>query len=326
MSMSGEPTISSASGPVDSPADSARADGERIARLLDEVRELAGPSTWPRVEELVSRIVQLHGRGLERLLALLAEEGGLDDHRRERLAGDELVSSLLSLHDLHPVPIAARVHRALDEVRPYLASHAGGVEVLEVEAGRVRLRLVGTCHGCPSSRATVSSTLERAVLDSVPEIEELVVEGLTGGATATATSAPAASGASGGELIQLTVRRADAAPGTGGRWTRVELPAAGPAGRAPAVELEGQRVLLVQLEERWLAYQEACPACGGPLEGGALQAPTVQCPGCAARFDLLRAGRRVDDTPDHRGDHPNAAGLSPLPLLVDGAGARILLP
>jgi Fe-S cluster biogenesis protein NfuA/nitrite reductase/ring-hydroxylating ferredoxin subunit len=224
------------------------------------------------------------------------------------------------------VPIAARVHRALDEVRPYLASHSGGVEVLEVEAGRVRLRLVGTCHGCPSSRATVSSTLERAVLDSVPEIEELVVEGLTERGTAAATPAPAASGGGGGELIQLTVRRADAALGTGGQWTRVELPATGPEGRAPVVDLDGQRVLLVQVEERWLAYQDVCPACGGRLEGGALQAPALQCPGCAARFDVLRAGRRVDGPPDDRSEDRSAAGLLPLPLLVDGAGARILLP
>ena len=39
-------------------------------------------------------------------------------------------SHLLLLHGLHPVPLEARVRAALDEVRPYLESHGGDVELL----------------------------------------------------------------------------------------------------------------------------------------------------------------------------------------------------
>ena len=45
---------------------------------------------------------------------------------------DELVAHLLLLHGLHPVPVRERVLGALDEVRPYLATHGGGVELLDV--------------------------------------------------------------------------------------------------------------------------------------------------------------------------------------------------
>ena len=54
----------------------------------------------------------------------------------EALAGDELVAHLLLLHGLHPVPLEERVRGALDEVRPYLDSHGGDVELLGVEDGR----------------------------------------------------------------------------------------------------------------------------------------------------------------------------------------------
>ena len=60
-------------------------------------------------------------------------------------ASDELVAHLLLLHGLHPVPVAERVRGRSDEVRPYLGSHGGGVELLGVEDGVVRLRLEGSC-------------------------------------------------------------------------------------------------------------------------------------------------------------------------------------
>jgi len=44
-----------------------------------------------------------------------------------------------------------RVTRALENVRPQLQSHGGDVELLGLDGGVVRLRMRGSCHGCPSS-------------------------------------------------------------------------------------------------------------------------------------------------------------------------------
>lgn len=90
------------------------------------------------------------------------------------------MSGLLVLHDLHPLSTAERVREALDGVRPYLGSHEGGVELLGVgEDGIVRLRLEGTCHGCPSSRLTVTDAIERAIGQAAPEVSGVEVEGVT---------------------------------------------------------------------------------------------------------------------------------------------------
>jgi Fe-S cluster biogenesis protein NfuA len=145
--------------------------GDRIEQLLVDLRSMVGPPAMRSVEELVGRLVDLYGAGLERIVAKLGKEDVA------RLLDDGLVHSLLVLHDLHPLDVRARVERALDSARPYLGSHAGGVTLLGAEAGVVRIRLEGSCDGCSSSAATVKLTLERAILESVPDVTRVEVEG-----------------------------------------------------------------------------------------------------------------------------------------------------
>jgi Fe-S cluster biogenesis protein NfuA len=141
---------------------------ERVAHLLDQ---LGGD---PRAEELVRCLVDLYGAGLSRIAELVGPQ------TLRGLADDPLVASLLLVHDLHPLDADTRVQRALDRVRPYLGSHAGGVEYLGIDSGGVvRLRLQGTCHGCPSSTVTVRQAIEQAVRDAVPEATGIDVEGVT---------------------------------------------------------------------------------------------------------------------------------------------------
>src|SRR5262245_58095752 len=87
---------------------------QRIERLLEEVRAVAGPLAWRRVDELVRAIVALYGDGIARIL------GVLDEGQRATLSADALVGSLLALHGLHPLDAAARIRAALDEAAPRL--------------------------------------------------------------------------------------------------------------------------------------------------------------------------------------------------------------
>jgi Fe-S cluster biogenesis protein NfuA len=138
---------------------------ERVEALLDEVE------TFPARErdvatELVSALLDMYGEGLARIVA--AGEVPVED---------ELVAHLLLLHGLHPVPVAERVGRALDEVRPYLVAHGGGVELLGIEDGVVRLRLEGACHGCPSSALTLRTAVEDAIMRAAPDVERIEADG-----------------------------------------------------------------------------------------------------------------------------------------------------
>lgn len=150
--------------------DPVQAVGERIERLLDELEGRAA------AEELVHALMELYGRGLARILELA------DDAMVDRLAGDELVAGLLILHDLHPRSTVDRVTGALDRVRPYLGSHAGDVDLVGIgDDGVARLRLKGTCDGCPASTVTVKQAIEQAILAAAPEITAIDVQGMVPG-------------------------------------------------------------------------------------------------------------------------------------------------
>jgi Fe-S cluster biogenesis protein NfuA len=150
-----------------------RAVGARIEELLGRLRATADPGTADTAEEVVRLVVELYGAGLERTVELAGPEV------LERLVEDELVASLLVLHGLHPKDTETRVVEALDQVRPYLGSHAGGVELLGVADGVVHLRLQGSCDGCPSSTLTVKQAIERAIEAAAPEVTAVEVENLT---------------------------------------------------------------------------------------------------------------------------------------------------
>jgi Fe-S cluster biogenesis protein NfuA/nitrite reductase/ring-hydroxylating ferredoxin subunit len=277
--------------------------GERIEELLATLRSASG-SAAAAAEELVRLLLGLYGDGLGHIMDALAAEGAAGEAVRDRLLADPLVESLLLLHDLHPLDTDARVQRALDRVRPYLGSHAGGVEYLGTGPdGVARLRLEGSCHGCPSSTVTVQLAIEGAVQDAAPEVTEVVVEGMT--------EPP------GPQLLQIGRRPPDAA-GAAGDPGWVSLPDVGPPDGRPVAAMAGAVPIVVcSVRGTLYAYCDACAACGSPLAGGTLTGERLDCPGCGAGYDVRSAGRGLDDPDRH---------LDPLPLLTDSQGIRVALP
>ncbi len=124
---------------------------------------------------VVQALLDLYGAGLERMVEEIAARD--DGQLAEALTQDELVAHLLLLHGLHPIPLEQRVRAALEQVRPYLESHGGNVELLEVDPPAVRLRLQGSCSGCPSSTMTLRLAIENAIRKEAPEIDEVVADG-----------------------------------------------------------------------------------------------------------------------------------------------------
>ncbi len=131
-----------------------------------------------------------------------------------------MVGNLLVLHDLHPDDVLTRVQAALDRVRPYLGSHAGGVSLLGVDAdGVAHLRLEGSCDGCASSALTVKSAIEDAILVAAPDVVAVEAEGMVEPGPALLQIQPFGSreeaaehGTSGWQHLDLDVATAHAAP------------------------------------------------------------------------------------------------------------------
>jgi Fe-S cluster biogenesis protein NfuA len=71
--------------------------------------------------------------------------------------------------------IKERVIKVLEQVRPYLQSDGGDIELIDVtEDLSVKVRLKGACHGCPYSMQTLKAGVEQAILKEVPEIRKVI--------------------------------------------------------------------------------------------------------------------------------------------------------
>jgi Fe-S cluster biogenesis protein NfuA/nitrite reductase/ring-hydroxylating ferredoxin subunit len=276
----------------------AREQAAHLDALLERVEALPEPAR-ATAAEAVQALVDLYGDALGRMVERTRAVAGAD--AAAALADDELLEHLLLLHGLHPVPVEERVAGALDEVRPYLSSHGGGVELLGIDEGVVRLRLQGSCSGCPSSAMTLKLAVERAIAKTAPDIER--VEAQEGDADG------GGGGGENGGLLQIESLLQPA--GAGEDWT--------PAGAMPQLSgggtlirrVAGQELLFLSVDDTLYAYRPLCAACSAALGDAELDGPELECRGCGRRYDVRRAGRCVDVPSLH---------LEPVPLLVGESG------
>src|SRR6476646_3660914 len=244
--------------------------GGRVEQLLAQVGEVGGAPAAATAEELVRVLVAYYGDGLERIVELIGTQAVLT------LAADPQVSTLLLLHGLHPLDVDTRIEQALDSVRPYLGSHAGGVSYLGVDENDVaHLRLVGSCSDCSSSTVTVKLTIEDALLSAAPELQGIDVEGVE-------EHKP---------LLQIELRPGLTAPNPVAQstWLHPAAPDLPRDGSARAVDLGGRAVLMAKLGDTYYAYIDECPSCGASLAQSTLDGDVLACPTCSTRFNIRLA-------------------------------------
>ncbi len=279
---------------------SVREVSERIEVLLDELGESAPPAVMGRVEELIQCVMGLYGAGLERVL----ETVGQDAVRR--LADDEVVGNLLVLNDLHPDDVDTRVQRALDQVRPYLGSHAGGVSLSGVDTeGVVHLRLEGSCDGCPSSALTVKSAIEDAILVAAPDVVAVEAEGMVPDGPALLQIQPFHSREQASDFVER--ERVNG-------WVPLDLDV--PPSTMQHLHAGDAEVVVANLAGNLVAYLDRCPVCTAALSAGGLDGDVLTC-ACGTSYDVRMAGRATVD---------GGAHLAPLPLLPEAGAWKVAVP
>jgi Fe-S cluster biogenesis protein NfuA len=123
--------------------------------------------------------MEFHGAAIGAIFEKLAKNGDAGRLLIDDLASDQLVSSLLLLYGLHPVDLETRVKRGLEKVKPYLHSHGGNIELLDISTdGVVRVSLQGSCHSCPSSAVTMKTSVEQAIYEAAPDVSGIEVDGI----------------------------------------------------------------------------------------------------------------------------------------------------
>jgi len=288
-----------------------------IEALVHRIERTNDPSMAATARELVQLLMEFHGAGIERMLAVVRQAAPSGSIVIDALGRDDLVRSLLLLYGLHPDSLETRVTQALEKTRPYLKSHGGNVNLVSVdESAVVTLRLEGNCHGCPSSSATLKLAVEEAIYDAAPDVTAIVVQGQI------QEQAPAALGFvplsqlgsntnGNGHTHDLKIERDEVG------WEDVFGLDAIPTGTMHEERVAGHDIIFCRLEETLYAYGNGCPGCGHPLGAARLVGTVLACPICSQHYDVVRAGRSMDLDTLH---------LEPIPLLKENGRAKVALP
>ena len=277
------------------PNDLAR-EGQRIQELVEKIGTLHDPAARGMLQECLESVLSFYGHGLERILELVDQAGPDGAKVGEALVHDPGVRGLLLIHGLHPVPLETRLREALDQVRPYMESHGGDVELVGLENDYAKLRLQGHCKTCPSSTVTLELAVRAAIEEACPDLAGFEVEGIAPDPESTS---------------ETFVHVPAAAP----EWTRIESAGELADSGFMSVRTEAEPLLICKVNDRLYAYRDHCPACNLPLHLGELKAGLIIC-SLGHRFDARRAGLCPDDANLH---------LEPLPLLAKDGVVKVSL-
>jgi Fe-S cluster biogenesis protein NfuA/nitrite reductase/ring-hydroxylating ferredoxin subunit len=248
------------------------------------------------VAELDTLVRTLEREGDERALLLLELVDAIHRPALRLIAAGELdhpiARAMLAMYGLTALDDEELVEEALDEVRPYIESHGGEVELVGVEDGVVRVRLSGACVGCAGSAMTMKRGIEEMLRERYPDFREVVAEEAQGG--------------DGPQLLQIEGLRRPVFVDAGG------MPA---AGELRAATVDGVAVLLAGVGGEAYAFRNACAVDGLPLEGGRLTDEGVLvCPWHNCAYDA-RSGKRVDE--------PDQPGLAVVPVAVQAGALKV---
>jgi len=138
---------------------------ERMARIEELLGRLDAAPEPARsgAREVVSAVLEVHRAALAGLIGRL----GADPDALRACLDDELIASVLILHDLHPDPLEVRVERALGEAGEQLGA---SLELVSVEEGQVRVRFSGE-----GSLSAARRTVEEIVCQAAPDAACVVI-------------------------------------------------------------------------------------------------------------------------------------------------------
>lgn len=131
---------------------------QRLEGLLAQLSTSSDPAAQVASREVVALLLELHRDGLQRLLDVIQNSKGKDVDVGAACMDDPVLSCVLLLHGLHPLPLAMRVHLAVNALP--------GVVACDLREGVVivRIELVP-----PHSPGALVKAVEDALVQAAPD-------------------------------------------------------------------------------------------------------------------------------------------------------------
>ncbi|MBL4682277.1 MAG: NifU family protein [Pseudomonadales bacterium] len=214
----------------------------------------------------------LNKEAFTRLIRALKAEPTALKALKEAVA-DEVVYAVLRYHGILKATLNERVEAALETVRPFLESHGGNVELMEIPSpDTVIIRLLGACDGCPASALTLSEGIEKAIKEHCPEVT--TIKKAKGGVTATPVDVINVG------FVSPFARSED----TG--WVFVCNLDTIPEGQIKVANVSNNEVLLSRFDHQVTCYENACSHMGMPLDMGEVNQGILICPHHGFKYSL----------------------------------------
>jgi len=248
---------------------------EEVQRLIDGLESHPDPAVRADVAALLQGIDAVHRTALTHLVNAIRGMAG--DAFVNRLAGDPAIRLLLMSYELVAVDRRLVAEEALDAVRGHLHDHGIDVELVEVVGGAVYVRLHGLRD--EGTAEAVRRDVEEALKAGLLGFQELVIGDRV---------------ASGPTLLQVGGLRSAQRP----VYRRAcGLPDVSP-GSMVAVDVEGQPILVANVEGQIHAVVNRCGDSPLPLQFGTLEGAELRCSWHGCRYDV-RTGKRLDGGSGH---------------------------
>jgi Fe-S cluster biogenesis protein NfuA/nitrite reductase/ring-hydroxylating ferredoxin subunit len=185
---------------------------------------------------------------------------------------DEVVYAVCRHFGLIKPSLQERIEEALESVRPMLASHGGGVELISVTPpSEVEVRFLGACDGCPASMLTFVEGVKKAIEEHCPEIEHVKqakgLAKLEGEDSGLRFISPFALNRKGG-------------------WEKAAKLEDIPEGGILSIEVGGESLILSRQGSVVSCFQNACAHLGLPLDGEPPVNGILECPHHGFQYDL----------------------------------------
>lgn len=215
----------------------------------------------------------LHKEAFSRMIRALREEPAAAAILRE-LAADEVVYAVFRHLDIIKPSLDERINEALQSVRPYLQSHGGDVELVDITPpDSVTIRLVGACDGCPASGLTLQEGVEKAIKEYCPEITS--IHKAKGG-----VSAKPVDGVVPVQFVSPFARAEDQG------WVFATNFDDIPENNIKVVDVARHSLLLSRSDNQVSCFENACAHLGMPMDMGDVRDGILTCPHHAFEYSL----------------------------------------
>jgi nitrite reductase/ring-hydroxylating ferredoxin subunit len=265
---------------------------DEVGRIIADLESHSDPAVSARVTALLQGIDAIHRAALTRLVAAI--QGMAGEAFINRLTSDPAIRLLLMSYDLLAVDRRLVAEEALDAVRGHLHDHGIDVELIDVVGGAVYVRLHGVERNAIALEG-VRHDLEEALQRGLVGFQELVL------GERSPAGPPSLLQVQGLRSAQRPVYRRACATSDIGH------------GAMKAVDVDGQGVLVANVEGQFYAVANRCGESPLPLQFGILEGAELRCSWHGCRYDV-RTGHRLDG---------GAEQLSVVPVAVDGDEVRV---